>query len=270
MSPSVRQARWFLRVLALAALFVALFTTGAGYADESADVVLNHNVDHAVSDIGDTVIYEAFVVNMSGTTTARNVVVSEALPANVTLQSATTTAGACAGTTCSVGDLEPDGTAKLVFYVRMEQPGLARAVATVTQSTADPDPANNSAIADSTVLTPFAGVRLQPGTLKVARHRVVRVRVACPADAVVACVGQLTVKSARRLRAYGHHFERVTMLATSFKLDPGAQKDVGASVARGLMRFVPRRRALPVTVSAVSVDARRTVRTATVKARLKR
>jgi len=93
------------------------------------------------------------VVTNHGASTATNVVVTIALPANVTLSGApSSTQGSCSGTTtitCSVGTLTNSAAATQTIPVTANSAGTATATASVTATESDPNSANNSSTASA-------------------------------------------------------------------------------------------------------------------------
>jgi large repetitive protein len=91
------------------------------------------------------------VVTNNGPGPADDVVVTDPLPAGVTLISATSTQGTCTGTTtvvCTVGTLLATASATITLDVRLPlTPGPVSNTATVTSSDADLSPANNTSSA---------------------------------------------------------------------------------------------------------------------------
>ena len=91
------------------------------------------------------------VITNNGPGPADDVVVTDPLPAGVTLVSATSTQGTCTGTTtvvCTVGTLPAGGSATITLDVRLPlTPGPVNNTATVTSSDADLSPANNTSTA---------------------------------------------------------------------------------------------------------------------------
>ena len=101
-----------------------------------------------------TVTYTIVVTN-GGPGSATNVVTTDVLPAGVTFVSATPTQGSCNGTstvTCNLGTLANGATATISLQVTLSStPGPVSNTATVSGSTTDPNPANNSST--STITT---------------------------------------------------------------------------------------------------------------------
>lgn len=100
--------------------------------------------------VGETLVYYATVRNIHDDT-ARDVVLIDALPAGVTVLSASASQGACAVAagvvTCSLGNINPTQTADVKIAVRPTQAGLLYNTVGVGLSTVDPDTTNNSATA---------------------------------------------------------------------------------------------------------------------------
>jgi uncharacterized repeat protein (TIGR01451 family) len=103
--------------------------------------------------VGQVLTY-SFVVDNLGPQPAGNVVTTDILPASVTLVSASSTQGTCTGTTtvsCSLGTLKPSVAAIVTIEVTPNQSGLLENTATVSTSSEDPNPANDSATVQTTV-----------------------------------------------------------------------------------------------------------------------
>ncbi len=121
----------------------------------AADVSITKTADPVQPAAGEDVTFTVTVSN-TGPSTARDVVVADALPAGLTLLGVDPGPGVnCTGAlSCAVADLDPQATA--TFAVRMNVPAdfdlQAGAVntATVTSSTPDPAPGNNTATATVT------------------------------------------------------------------------------------------------------------------------
>jgi uncharacterized repeat protein (TIGR01451 family) len=94
--------------------------------------------------IGGTLAYTITVSNV-GSITAENVIVTDALPANVTLISATPSQGNCDGTTCDLGSIAAGEGAVISIVVRVEEGAETPLtnVACVASSTPETDLTNN-------------------------------------------------------------------------------------------------------------------------------
>jgi len=109
---------------------------------------------------GQNVTYHLTVTNngaSSGPSTTSGVTVTDSLPAGVTLVSATPSKGSCSGTTtisCALG-IFPGGasaTIDIVVTVSPAASGSLTNTASVSAVTADPNPANNTATATTTIV----------------------------------------------------------------------------------------------------------------------
>jgi uncharacterized repeat protein (TIGR01451 family) len=98
--------------------------------------------------------YTVTVAN-AGPGPANNVSVTDTLPHHVV---ATTVPGSCTGTgdvkTCSLGTINSGSNVVLTFIVRPESPETITNSASSTSTTPDPNAANNTAVAQTTVVKP--------------------------------------------------------------------------------------------------------------------
>jgi large repetitive protein len=126
---------------------------GPGTADLA--IAKTDAVDPVVT--GADVTYTLTIQN-NGPTNATNVVVTDTLPAGVTLVSATPSQGAaCTGTStvsCDLGALANGASATVVVVVTTSAPGVIVNQAAVTASEPDPNPTNNQATEPTTVGNP--------------------------------------------------------------------------------------------------------------------
>lgn len=103
--------------------------------------------------VGSKLTYTITVTN-NGTETAGAVTVSDALPANTSFSSASTTQGSCTGTasiTCNLGDLTPGATATITLVIKPLSAGELSNTASAGTSTQELNPADDSATAVTTV-----------------------------------------------------------------------------------------------------------------------
>ena len=103
---------------------------------------------------GHNLVYTLNIVN-NGPAAATGVTVIDNLPA-VSLVSAVSSQGGCSGTaalTCNLGDINPGGAASITVVVNVpaSATGSLANSATVSASQADPNPANNTATAVTTI-----------------------------------------------------------------------------------------------------------------------
>ncbi|HEX6098596.1 MAG TPA: SBBP repeat-containing protein [Thermoanaerobaculia bacterium] len=116
---------------------------------DSADLAIAKAADGPFV-AGQNSTFQITVTN-TGATAALDVVVTDALPAGVTLVSATPSQGSCPGTspvTCNLGTVAGGSSATISLVVVPASPGPLSNTATVTTGSADPNAANDS----STVL----------------------------------------------------------------------------------------------------------------------
>ena len=113
----------------------------------NADVGVTKTVDRPSPLVGETVTFTVTVTN-SGPSPATGVVVTDALPAGLTLVSATASQGTYTAPAWTVGTLSETGPAPatLTIVATVTAPGALVNTATMTQQTeVDPNAANNSA-----------------------------------------------------------------------------------------------------------------------------
>src|SRR4030088_480083 len=123
----------------------------------SADLSLTNSASPVPVQPNTNITYTQVVTN-AGPSTANTITLTETLPANTTAQSLTGPAGwACnLGTlTCTIGALAPSSPASFTFVVKVNAGTAAgtaiNQTATVSSSTSDPNPGNNSASANDVV-----------------------------------------------------------------------------------------------------------------------
>ena len=114
----------------------------------NADVGVTKTADRPAPLVGETVTFTVTTTNR-GPSPATGVVVSDALPAGLTLVSATASQGTYTAPNWTVGSLSESGsaaTATLTIIATVAAPGALVNTATITQQTeVDPNTANNSA-----------------------------------------------------------------------------------------------------------------------------
>ncbi len=107
--------------------------------------------------VGGNIVYDLTVDNL-GPDSAVNTILTDNLPAGVSFVSATPSQGTCGHTsgvvTCSLGSIANAGGATVQIVVTADTTGVKTNNASVISSTADPNPANNSASA-STMVNPY-------------------------------------------------------------------------------------------------------------------
>ncbi len=127
--------------------------TGATFIGEApcieADLEVTKSADEPVA-VGETLTYTLTVTN-HGPSDATDVVVTDTLPAGVTLLSATASQGTCQSTTCELGPMAEGATATISLRVRPGAAGPITNTATVTAVEPDPFPNNNTATNTTTV-----------------------------------------------------------------------------------------------------------------------
>jgi uncharacterized repeat protein (TIGR01451 family) len=115
----------------------------------SADLAISTTASAASVTLGNNVTFSLSVTN-NGPTGASGVVVSDTLPAGLSLVSVSATQGTCAGTTtvsCAVGSLAKGGSAVISLVARTSAPGTISNTASVRATEPDPNIANNTGTA---------------------------------------------------------------------------------------------------------------------------
>jgi uncharacterized repeat protein (TIGR01451 family) len=103
--------------------------------------------------VGANLVYTVTVTNQ-GPAAASGVMLSDVLPKNVSFVSAVPAQGSCSGTTtvnCSIGSLGVGSVASVAITVKTRLRGTLSNIATTTATQVDPNGANNSATATTTV-----------------------------------------------------------------------------------------------------------------------
>jgi uncharacterized repeat protein (TIGR01451 family) len=119
---------------------------GGTAASTSADVGITKTASPTTVAVGQTLDYTLVVVN-HGPATATNVTVTDSLPANFSLISATPTQGSCSGTTnvtCSLGTLVNGATVTITLHGNVTATGSLANTAGVSAAESDSVTANNS------------------------------------------------------------------------------------------------------------------------------
>ncbi|MGH2978552.1 MAG: DUF11 domain-containing protein, partial [Solirubrobacterales bacterium] len=119
-----------------------------------ADLTLTKSDSPDPVPAGELLTY-ALSAHNSGPQEATGVTLTDTLPAGVTFESATPTQGSCSETggtvTCALGTLADEATAGVEIQVRPSTPGPITNQADVTSDAHDPNTADNSTSADTTV-----------------------------------------------------------------------------------------------------------------------
>lgn len=122
-------------------------------ASAPADLELTNSDAPDPVTVGQNLTYTETVTN-HGSSPASGVSLSDPLPAGATLVSATPSKGTCSGTTtvtCAIGGLAVGAAATVMLVVTPTQEGTLSNTASVGGAEPDPNPANNSATATTTV-----------------------------------------------------------------------------------------------------------------------
>jgi uncharacterized repeat protein (TIGR01451 family) len=220
-----------------------------------ADLSITETADKAAARVGDTITYTLAVKNNSSYNTATAVSVSDALPANLQLVSATASVGTCSAATCSLGDLAKGATATITLLARATGEGTAADTATLTSTTPDPNSANNAA-STITNLVGFPGVTLLSKSARVKKGKV-RLSLACPATAVGNCVGTDALRiSARAKKGKRKKAKTLTLGRASFSVAPGKTVKVTIKLSKNALKlFGPKTHKLKARQIVVAHDS---------------
>jgi len=119
----------------------------------SADLQVTASGTAAGVKAGDIASY-TFTVHNAGSSPGANAVLVLSLPAGQTPGSLASTVGSCGGTTCSLGTLANGATAQITLSIPTKAAGTITVSGAASSSVADPNAANNSASASTTVDRP--------------------------------------------------------------------------------------------------------------------
>jgi len=136
---------------------VRIYTCAApGDADVGIDIADSPDPVTVASNLTYTI-----TVSNAGPDAATQVTVTDILPGSVTFVSATPSQGSCSGTgtvTCNLGTINNAASATVSLVVRPTAAGAVSNTATVTATSTDPVPGNNSATAGTTVNNPVPAI----------------------------------------------------------------------------------------------------------------
>jgi uncharacterized repeat protein (TIGR01451 family) len=134
---------------------------------DSADLSISKSASPNPATQGQSLTYTITVAN-AGPSAASDVVVTDPLPAGVSFVSVTPSQGSCSGMataacgggttlSCGLGTLGSGGSALLTIAVVPTQAGTVVNHASVSSSTRDPNPDNNSVATSTTINSRFSG-----------------------------------------------------------------------------------------------------------------
>lgn len=140
-------------VVAVGGINAAKFVQGPPPPPTDADLKLTMTDAPDPVRAGAKLVYTVTVTNQ-GPVAASGVTLTDKLPANVSFVSAVPAQGTCSGTstvTCSIGNLAVGAVSSVAITVKTKQRGTLSNTATTTAAQTDPNGANNSATATTTV-----------------------------------------------------------------------------------------------------------------------
>jgi uncharacterized repeat protein (TIGR01451 family) len=129
-----------------------------------ADLSLTKSADVSSTIVGSNITYTIKASN-GGPYLARNTVISDPLPSNVSFVSATSSQGSCSGTatvSCNLGTIANGGSATVTVVAKATAAGTATNTASVSTGSVDPVSQNNTASATTTI---GSGVPVHPALL---------------------------------------------------------------------------------------------------------
>lgn len=140
-------------------------TANTAITPGTTDLALTKSTDATTAAPGSTVTFTLVATN-NGPATAFDAIVTDPLPAGMTLLSYTATQGTCDGSTtvtCALGTLAPNASATITLLVRLPQAeGPVENTATISAANAESAPANDSGSASIAVASPEGIPALSP------------------------------------------------------------------------------------------------------------
>ena len=146
------------RIAAVGLAGALALMSGATFAQ---DLVLNHQDSPDPGPAGGVFVYTMTIDNLGGATSA-GVMLADTLPTNARFQSVTTTQGSCPTTpamgadgalNCALGSIAGNASATVTLRVILPTAGTYTNNATVSSTTTDPNPGNNSFAQTTTATT---------------------------------------------------------------------------------------------------------------------
>jgi uncharacterized repeat protein (TIGR01451 family) len=232
----------------------------------AADLSVTETADKTVASLGDTITYTLSVKNNSAFNAAHAVVVSDTVPANTTLVSASGAGVLCSSSNCTLGDLPKGASATVTVSVRATGEGTAFDGASVASSTPDPDSSNNAAAA-ATRVGAAEPIVLHPQTVK-AKKGSIGVTVGCKGTAITRCVGTDTVRTSGKVLVSGHK-RKLTLGSAQFAVVAGKATTVKVKLSKAARKLLSQKKKLSTTETAVGHDDRNITKTATAAIKIK-
>ena len=146
------------RIAAVGLAGALALLSGAAFAQ---DLVLNHQDSPDPGPAGGVFVYTMTIDNLGGATST-GVTLADTLPTNARFQSVTTTQGSCPTTpavgadgalNCALGSIAGNASATVTLRVILPTAGTYTNNATVSSTTTDPNPGNNSFAQTTTATT---------------------------------------------------------------------------------------------------------------------
>jgi uncharacterized repeat protein (TIGR01451 family) len=182
--------------------------------------------------------------------------------------------------TCGISVMSSPSSLPAYIALMPAQQGAFTSTVTVASANRDPNPANNTASAvttvgpplfDSNAPPPFAGLKIADNqVLSPDAKRVIAVRASCPAPATTSCIGTLTLRSQGKVafpRKKGSKRAPpsgvLTLGSAKFSIQVKKSGTVRVKVSATAVRILRRELSLDVVGTAVSRDAAAHAKTTT-------
>jgi uncharacterized repeat protein (TIGR01451 family) len=246
---------------------------GDGYGDETQDSCPTDPTVYAtpcVADLEQSVVSNpasvllggqisyTLAVKNNGPTTARAVTITDTLPTNAALVSATDGCTGFATITCKVGDLASGKTSQsYTVVIRAPKVGaLLNSVVGASPTTPDPVADNNVVKTTTTVRPPhFAGVASHGTKARTSTKNVISIVLSCPISART-CTGTLRLDSAKRVRLHpGSKARKIGLGSVKFTLTGGQRKRIKLPLTGSAQTVLGQLGSVPAVLTSTSLDA---------------
>jgi uncharacterized repeat protein (TIGR01451 family) len=240
-----------------------------------ADLSITNTASPLHPVLGDTVTYSLEVKNSSAYNAAKAVSLTDKLPSNLAVVSATASTGSCSGATmvtCSLGDLAKGRSAVGTIVARTTKIGLGASDAFVSSATQDPNTANNSARAITFIgAPPYPGMTLARSGI-VSAKGVATVKATCRQGVLSGCTAAiaLTMVSRAVARPVASRAKKVLPVgSTTFRIPSGKTLKVTLKISKKALELLTQKHKLKTIATLTSHDGAGTIQTLSRKLTLK-